>query len=287
MVRSFFKVDFFTTQYKTTKSSVRARIYSTLLPPVFRMMTNGKSTVDLESAMNSGKVVLINLAKGNLATDTSQALGRLILAQIQTIAQKRSNIPENDRKPAFVFVDEAQNYLAETVEVILTESAKFGVHLILAHHHLKQIENTAVRETVSSNTNVKIVGVNSAEAWDVLAKQLQLSSAKDLEVLEKHQFYVKDKLSSKPAFILKNPLTLLNTQNPEFYLLHEEKVTGDSVRSVLSKAQRNLLEWMVKKSGYYIPAPTYTPEETTNTNTQKNADDTRDTDDAFTPKYDL
>lgn len=281
VIRSFFKVDFFTPHYRTTRGSVRSRIYSVLMPPVFRMMTNGKSTIDLEEAMNRGKVVLINLAKGNLGPDTSQAYGRLILAQIQAIAQKRSSMPEHLRKSTFVFIDEAQNYLSETVDLILTESAKFGVHLILAHHHLKQIASPSVRETVSSNTSIKIVGVNASDFWESQAKQLNLSSAKDLEVLQKHHFYVKDKLSPKPAFIVKNPLTLLNIQDPQYYMPYSEKLEGDVIHRTLSEEQKDLLLWMIEKSGYYILAPS------ADTSFDADTGSPDDEDTPFVPKYDL
>lgn len=283
VVRGFFKRDFFAANYRTTRGSVRAKIHSIIISPVFRYMIDGKNTVSFEKAMNSGKVILINLAKGDLGPETSLALGRLILANIQAIAKKRINIPIQWRKPVYVFIDECQNYICPTINEILAESRKFGVHLILAHQVLRQLGST-LREIITGNTMLKIFGVSASDdTVDSLAKQLGLDS-KIFNALEKHQFFVKDKHRNQPAFKIENPLTLANTQNPYFYLPYNEvNTTGGYKKLVLSEEQKSLIWWMIKDSGYYKKMPVLDA----NQPEEEQSEALKSVEQSFIPKYEL
>ncbi len=283
VVKGFFQRDFFSANYKTTRGSVRAKIHSIIISPVFRYMIDGKNTVDFEKAMNSGKVVLINLSKGDLGQETSLALGRLILANIQAIAKKRVKIPIEFRKPVYVFIDECQNYICPTVHEILAESRKFGVHLVLAHQVLKQL-GSSLREIITGNTMLKIFGVSaSGDTVETLAEQIGFKK-EAFQTLEKHQFFVKDIHRNQPTFKIVNPLTLADTQNPYFYLPYEEVEANKGYkRRVLSSEQKALLWWMIKDSGYYKKMPTMSENEPVG----EEPGLLKKAEQSFIPKYDL
>lgn len=283
LIREFFERDFFSGNYKTTRGSVRAKIHSMIISPVFRSMTVGDNTINLEKAMNAGKVILINLAKGELGPETSIAFGRLILANIQAIAKKRVRIPEEFRKPVFVFVDECQNYISETVGEILTESRKYGLHMILANQVLSQLP-TGIRNIITGNTMLKIIGVSSSEdTIDTLAKQIGIQPSV-FQKLEKHQFFVRDIHRGQPAFKIQNPLTLADTQNSSFYLPYKEVKTEDGfTRKVISEDQKKFLRQIVFESKYYKKVealPPFDPQGEV-PDLLKKAEQT------FIPKYDL
>lgn len=293
-VRDFFTHDFFKDRaYKTTKASIRGRIMAMRREPMFERMITGKSTIDLENAMNTGKILLIDISKGECGEEVALAVGRLILAKLQYIATKRARtMAELEIKPFIVMLDEAQNYVNDTVDNVLSELRKYGFTLILAHQYLKQLE-PKIRESIGGNTRLKFIGANTREVQEPLAKQAGINTEK-LAQIEKNRFCVKDIQSRKDPFILINPMTLADTQNPRFYLPYDEIKKNGRKSKVYSEEQKELLRWMVEESGYYKnfsnpnqerpKSEQKTAYSSSEKNTESNKNDKSD-DDAFIPKY--
>ena len=59
-------------------------------------------------------------------------------------------------------IDECQNFITSSIEKTLSQMRKFGLHLLLAHQYLGQLDSDMVG-AILSNTDVKIVGRNSKE----------------------------------------------------------------------------------------------------------------------------
>src|SRR5205085_1996671 len=61
--------------------------------------------------------------------------------------------------PVFIYIDEVQLFLTETVAAMLDQARKFGVHLILSHQHLGHLRERgeAIYRSVMTNTRTKIV----------------------------------------------------------------------------------------------------------------------------------
>ena len=76
---------------RSTKSSMFFKLHNLLVTPVFRRLLVGKSTVNLEQALNSGKVIIFNLVKGKMGADAAQAYGKLVMAYIMGIIRKRDD----------------------------------------------------------------------------------------------------------------------------------------------------------------------------------------------------
>ncbi len=70
-----------------------------------------KSAFNIADAMNSQKVVLINLSKGKIGGINAQLLGLIIVSKISMAAMARQNIPKEERKDFYLYVDEFQNLL--------------------------------------------------------------------------------------------------------------------------------------------------------------------------------
>jgi len=134
----FFRTKFDTKTYATTKASIYTRLQTLLNSTAFRRMLNPKATLDLEAELNSGKIVIFSLSKPAIGDDVSGALGRFIVAQIKNIGFRRQTLPKAQRVPTFVFIDECQNYIGESIEITLTELRKYGIYMVLANQVLGQ-----------------------------------------------------------------------------------------------------------------------------------------------------
>jgi type IV secretory pathway TraG/TraD family ATPase VirD4 len=54
-------------------------------------------------------------------------------------AMSRADMPEDQRKDFFLYVDEFQNFATETFGEILSEARKYHLALIMAHQFIAQI----------------------------------------------------------------------------------------------------------------------------------------------------
>lgn len=171
--RYFFETEFFHPAFAATKKQVLRRLWGVLSTPAFeRMFTQEKNKLDLFEAMNEGKIVLVSTAKDLLKREGSQLLGRFFIAMVMQAALERSTLPERLRNPAFIYVDEAQEYFDDSIETILNQARKYRVGLTLAHQTLDQL-SPRLRSAMLANTSMKCVGGVSAKDARVLSEELR------------------------------------------------------------------------------------------------------------------
>ncbi|MES2386817.1 MAG: type IV secretion system DNA-binding domain-containing protein [Bacteroidota bacterium] len=233
--REFFNTAFVSKSYETTKAGIYTRIQSLLNNDGFYRITCGKSTVDLEQAINAGKIIIVRFTK-NRGEEASRAFNKMIIALLQSIVLKRADLPKGQRKPLFLFIDEFQTYLSPSIGTILEESRKFGLHLIIANQNLGQIDDKKLLRTILSNAYTKIVGANGHKDLKDLSDEISVP-IKQMQLLSKYQFYVKS--GNNSAYTVE-PNTYLLEQTPPFYLSPEK--AGE------------LREWIIEVSGQYKPS---------------------------------
>ncbi len=112
-----------------------------------------KSSFDIYEAMQNNKVFFANLSKGKLGDFNANLLGMIIVSKIQMGAMKRQDIPKPERADFFLYIDEFQNFVTESIESILSEARKYRLGLIVAHQYLGQLEKSDA--LTKSHTNLK------------------------------------------------------------------------------------------------------------------------------------
>lgn len=175
--REFFQTAFYRDIYRGTKASIFSKLLKILGSSHFAHMATGNSTVDLESLLDSRKTVLINLAKGTVGEDTSEAFGRFIVSLIQGLIMKRNRIPEHARIPVHLFIDECHNYLSPSLGRILEEARKFGLHLTLAQQYIGQRMDTEFKRNIMANTAIKLAGKNDPKVLLDIAKTMNIDAS--------------------------------------------------------------------------------------------------------------
>jgi hypothetical protein len=173
ITRHFFETQFLRRTFDGTKQQITRRLWSVLsYPTLERIFSHDTNTVDLFEAMNSGKIVLINTAKDLLKEDGSQVLGRFFIALLGQAALERAAIPAADRRPCFVYVDEAHEYFDEQIEDLLNQARKFRVGLTLAHQNLDQL-GAKLRATMMASTSIKLAGGVSSKDARTFAEEMR------------------------------------------------------------------------------------------------------------------
>jgi type IV secretory pathway TraG/TraD family ATPase VirD4 len=72
----------------------------------------------------------------------SQLLGMIMTSKIQIAAMKRQKMTTAERKDFFLYIDEFQNFVTDSIESILSEARKYRLGLVLAHQYLGQLHKS-------------------------------------------------------------------------------------------------------------------------------------------------
>jgi type IV secretory pathway TraG/TraD family ATPase VirD4 len=101
-----------------------------------------KSAFDVAEIMNHEKILLVSLSKGIIGDLNSTLLGLILVSKIQIAALRRQNMAKEERKDFFLYIDEFQNYITDSIESVLSEARKYRLGLIIAHQYLGQLEKS-------------------------------------------------------------------------------------------------------------------------------------------------
>ena len=191
---------------------VQNKIGHFLSNPLLRnILGQSRSTLNLRTVLDKGKVLLVNLSKGRIGEDASTLLGSFLVTALQLAAMSRADLPEDRRSDFYCYVDEFQNYSTESFATILSEARKYRLNLTVANQYLAQVEEETL-SAVFGNVGTLIcfaVGVQDAE---VLAEQLGGDlTPKDLMALPCFQAYVRLLIHGQP----RRPFSMRTLPPPE------------------------------------------------------------------------
>ncbi len=97
--------------------------------------------IDLGRHLNRpGNVTLVSLAVHETHA-AGQMMGRLLLSYVTREIFSRVTLPESQRVPIRLYVDEFENFGCDEFEEILAEGRKFGITVVLAHQSLSQLSH--------------------------------------------------------------------------------------------------------------------------------------------------
>ena len=108
-------------------------------PYLRAILCQNVSAIDLSAIMNSGKVLIVNLAKGNLGIEPARLLGALLISGISQAAEARRTIDEEARVDFTLYVDEFQNFATDAFASILAEARKWRLSLVAVNQHVAQL----------------------------------------------------------------------------------------------------------------------------------------------------
>ena len=170
-------------------------------PMIRNILKYPKSTIDLEKMMNQGKILLVNLSSGKLGEDNSALLGAMFISKLQLGAMARVNIPEEQRKDFYLYVDEFQNFATESFVKILSEARKYRLDICVANQYIGQLEEE-IQKAIFGNAGTLLSFIVGAQDAHALSREFgQTYKEEDLVALGKYQIITKlaiDDLTSTP-----------------------------------------------------------------------------------------
>jgi len=160
-----------------------------------------KSSIDMREIMDEGKILIMNLSKGRIGEDNSSLLGSMMITKIQLASMSRVNIPENQRKDCYLYIDEFQNFTTDSFANILSEARKYRLDLIMANQYIEQLGDV-VKAAVFGNIGTLIVfRVGATDAEELVKEFTPTFIEEDLVSLPKYEMYLKlmiDGIASDP-----------------------------------------------------------------------------------------
>ena len=171
--RGFFETQFFAHGYKATREQILRRLYGVLQNPSFeRMFASTNNRLDLFNVLNEGGIVLVNTAKDFMKTESSSIFGRYIVALTFKAAMERAILPEAQRRPTFLWIDEASEYFDGNIDNLLIQARKFKLGVVMAHQYLGQLPR-GLPASLMTNTSIKLAGGISDKDARVLAPEMR------------------------------------------------------------------------------------------------------------------
>jgi len=149
------------------------------------------STIDIWDAMNSGKILFMNLAKGKIGSDNANLLGALLVSRIQFYALQRARIASAERKPFYLYVDEFQNFATGSFEEILSESRKYKLGLHLTHQFTGQLPEDMLKAVFGNVGTVMTFALGAPDAKELAREFAPYFTEEDIISLERFQVYTK------------------------------------------------------------------------------------------------
>lgn len=191
-----------------------------------------QSKVKIEEIMNQGKILLCDLSSGKIGEDNSALLGAMVVTQIQQAAMNRAFIPESERKPFYLYVDEFQNFATTSFIKILSEARKYKLNLTVANQYMDQLDEE-IQDAILGNVGTLISFVVGSRDAYILEREFgKLFTQDDLVTLGRYQILLKlcvDNQTSTPFFASTMPLPACINQNKEKIIKNSRERFGRKV----------------------------------------------------------
>lgn len=171
---------------------IENKLGSLLVDPfVSRILTVKKSTFHPREIMDSGKVLLVNLAKGKIGEAPAMLFGGLLVTMLGLSGLARADTPQVERRDFFMYLDEFQTFTTLALVNMLAELRKYGLGLVLANQFLDQIDRE-VRSAILGNAGTLVVfRVGAADAQILVKELLPDLEPYELTLLRNRMFWIR------------------------------------------------------------------------------------------------
>ncbi len=160
-----------------------------------------KSAFNFRKVMDEGKILLVNLSKGRLGDINSNLIGLIIVGKLLMASLSRVDMPEEQRKDFYLYIDEFQNVTTDSIATILSEARKYKLNLTIAHQYIGQLEENIKKAVFGNVGSMASFRIGSEDA-EFLQKQFEpVFTVSDLLNLDNYNAYLKlliDGQTSRP-----------------------------------------------------------------------------------------
>jgi len=121
----------------------------------------------------------------------------------------RADIPEDQRRDFYLYVDEFQNFTTDSFATILSEARKYHLNLNVTNQYIAQLTEK-IRDAVIGNVGTMISYRIGAADAEFLVKEYPAVTVADLTNLDKYNTYTKLLIDGTPS----KPFSMKGIKSP-------------------------------------------------------------------------
>lgn len=199
---------YWTDQIAQTSDFHKSEVLDYIVSKFGRFVTNkmirniigqSENAFNFREVMDTGKILLVNLSKGKIGEENSSFLGLILVPKILISAMSRQDMPQDQRRDFFLYVDEFQNFATPDFAQILSEARKYRLSLIVANQFVGQMEEE-VKNAIFGNVGTIAsfrVGVTDA---NYLQHEFQPTfNEADLINIDRFNCYMRTLVNGEPV----------------------------------------------------------------------------------------
>ncbi|MEM4973618.1 MAG: hypothetical protein QXR87_07945, partial [Candidatus Hadarchaeales archaeon] len=171
-------------------SSVETKLTHFEDPMVAPFFSYPHSSFDLRKVMDEGKMIIFHLPEGVVSAEVANFIGSLFLGWVCAAGLSREDIPEEQRRPFYVYVDEAARFVTQSLRDLLQALRKYHVYVTVCVQDLEAFPKDIARD-IPQLCTTKISFSEGAETAQALEPYFQPQhTAKSMINLPRHTFAV-------------------------------------------------------------------------------------------------
>lgn len=173
-----------------------------------------KSAFNFRDIIDGKKILIVNLSKGLLGEKNANLLGLIIIMKLQMAAMSRAESVDLSQFPPFyVYLDEFQNVVTESIAAILSEARKYKLSLNMTHQYMEQLPDFIKSAVFGNVGNMAFFRINSADAAVVEPRIMPRFTKDDIIKQENFNCVVSMLVDGKPALAFN-----MDTFNPDGFV---------------------------------------------------------------------
>ena len=158
-----------------------------------------ESSFDFRQVMDNQKILIVNLSKGRLGDTNANLIGLILVGKILMSALSRVDMPEEERKPFYLYMDEFQNVSTDSISAILSEARKYQLSLNVAHQYIDQLDED-IRDAVFGNVgNMATHRISSKDAEFMEDLYQPVFDQSDLMNVDNYNFFANILVGGEPV----------------------------------------------------------------------------------------
>ena len=199
---------YWTDQIAQTADFHKSEVLDYIVSKFGRFVTNkmvrniigqSKSAFSFREIMDNQKILLINLAKGEIGEENSNFLGLILVPRLLMAAMSRQDMPEEERKDFYLYVDEFQNFATPDFAQILSEARKYRLNLVVANQFIGQVEEELKNAIFGNVGTIACFRVGVTDAGYLAHEFTPVFNEEDLLNIERYHVYTKTTVKNEPV----------------------------------------------------------------------------------------
>jgi hypothetical protein len=188
------------------------------------------SAFNFRKVMDEGKILLVNLSKGKIGEENSNFLGLVLVPKILVAAMSRQDMPMEDRRDFFLYVDEFQNFATPDFAQILSEARKYRLNLVVANQFIGQMDEEIKNAIFGNVGTIASFRVGVTDSNYLQHEFAPIFNENDLINVDKFNAYMRTIVRGEPV----SPFSLDTTKD----ISHEKALQNLKVAELVRELSR-------------------------------------------------